>query len=383
MNTSDQNRQIRVERNFLEAVLENAAALVAILEPDGRIIRWNRTCEKVTGRLLFEVLGRPLSDFFTMTGHPATFEEIIHHATSGGQAVGCQLEWKSAGQEARIFLWSFTCLCEAPGDPVLIIGHGVDISERVQMEQRLRHRLALERMVAELSALLMDLLPDRLTDGIYNCLENLGHFFHWKRCDLILLSAEQPSIKETISWPAPRSDAPGTPPPLPGDITMEQLVRRTGEEGMVWLTSPAAIPAETAGAMAGGVLALPLACSGEHLGAGVFYPGEPGMSWTGDDLRMLRLVLEIMASAFSIHAYAGRQATLIANLQQAFSEIKRLSGLIPICANCKKVRDDHGYWLQVEEYIRDRTDANFSHGICPDCFNKLYPEFADQPGQDR
>ncbi|OPY83851.1 MAG: sensory histidine kinase AtoS [Smithella sp. PtaU1.Bin162] len=66
---------------------------------------------------------------------------------------------------------------------------------------------------------------------------------------------------------------------------------------------------------------------------------------------------------------------IIAELQQALSQVKTLSGLLPICASCKKIRDDKGYWHQVELYVRDRTKAEFSHGICPDCAQRLYPEY--------
>ena len=62
-------------------------------------------------------------------------------------------------------------------------------------------------------------------------------------------------------------------------------------------------------------------------------------------------------------------------LQDALAEVKTLSGLLPICANCKKIRDDKGYWNQIEAYIRDHSEADFSHSICPECAKKLYPEF--------
>ena len=61
-------------------------------------------------------------------------------------------------------------------------------------------------------------------------------------------------------------------------------------------------------------------------------------------------------------------------LQQALDEVKTLRGIVPICANCKKIRDDKGYWNQVEKYLSDHTEAKFSHGICPDCLEKLYPQ---------
>lgn len=65
---------------------------------------------------------------------------------------------------------------------------------------------------------------------------------------------------------------------------------------------------------------------------------------------------------------------LIAQLQKALAEVKKLSGLLPICASCKKIRNDQGYWEQIETYIGSRSEADFSHGICPECKKKLYPE---------
>ena len=65
---------------------------------------------------------------------------------------------------------------------------------------------------------------------------------------------------------------------------------------------------------------------------------------------------------------------LIHELQDALGEVKTLSGLIPICASCKKIRDDTGYWNQIETYIEARSEAGFSHGICPECAKTLYPD---------
>lgn len=65
---------------------------------------------------------------------------------------------------------------------------------------------------------------------------------------------------------------------------------------------------------------------------------------------------------------------LIVELRKALSEVKTLSGLLPICSSCKKIRNDQGRWEALEAYIRDRSDAEFSHGICPECAHKLYPE---------
>lgn len=65
-------------------------------------------------------------------------------------------------------------------------------------------------------------------------------------------------------------------------------------------------------------------------------------------------------------------------LEQALKEIKTLKGFLPICANCKKIRNDNGYWQEVASYISIHTDTQFSHGICPDCCTTLYPDFVDE-----
>ncbi len=70
----------------------------------------------------------------------------------------------------------------------------------------------------------------------------------------------------------------------------------------------------------------------------------------------------------------AEKESLIQELRQALQEVKVLSGFLPICASCKKIRDDKGYWNQLEEYISKHSQAEFSHGICPDCSKKLYPE---------
>jgi hypothetical protein len=77
------------------------------------------------------------------------------------------------------------------------------------------------------------------------------------------------------------------------------------------------------------------------------------------------------------------RSELIERLQIAINEVRTLKGYIPICASCKKVRTDEGYWEQIEKYIKDRSEAEFSHGICPDCAEKLYPGFMKKKKSDK
>jgi PleD family two-component response regulator len=70
-------------------------------------------------------------------------------------------------------------------------------------------------------------------------------------------------------------------------------------------------------------------------------------------------------------------AQRVCELEDALAQVRTLRGLLPICASCKKVRDDQGYWHDVEEYLHEHAHVDLSHGICPDCFQKLYPEYVD------
>ena len=77
-----------------------------------------------------------------------------------------------------------------------------------------------------------------------------------------------------------------------------------------------------------------------------------------------------------LSSLSAEQTTLIVKLQDALAKIKTLRGMLPICASCKKVRDDKGYWSQIEVYVRDHSEAEFTHGLCPDCAKKYFDEIS-------
>jgi PAS domain S-box-containing protein len=82
---------------------------------------------------------------------------------------------------------------------------------------------------------------------------------------------------------------------------------------------------------------------------------------------------------------AAERDQLIHKVRSAHQQVRALRGLLPICASCKKIRDDSGYWHQVESYLQSHAGVEFSHGICPDCMGRLYPEFPGEtaPRRDR
>jgi PAS domain S-box-containing protein len=110
-----------------------------------------------------------------------------------------------------------------------------------------------------------------------------------------------------------------------------------------------------------------------------FAPIQDETSWLGLVL-VLQDNTERRAAEQKLAKAAEAQENLIEELQEAMARIKTLHGLIPICASCKKIRDDGGYWHQVETYLSHHSDAQFSHGLCPDCFETLYPDYlTDKP----
>ncbi len=106
--------------------------------------------------------------------------------------------------------------------------------------------------------------------------------------------------------------------------------------------------------------------------------------WELDELITAVMLSVISLSFFSLRRWKeandGKKRLLSSNkeLRKAISEIKRLRGILPICAYCKRIKDDTGYWQQVELYISEHSDADFSHSFCPECMKKLYPEFAEE-----
>ena len=88
------------------------------------------------------------------------------------------------------------------------------------------------------------------------------------------------------------------------------------------------------------------------------------------------MILSALLGMFwgKIRQVDAEKSEIIADLQEALAKVKTLSGFLPICASCKKIRDDKGYWNHVEAYISEHSEAEFSHGVCPGCAKKLYPD---------
>jgi PAS domain S-box-containing protein len=119
-------------------------------------------------------------------------------------------------------------------------------------------------------------------------------------------------------------------------------------------------------------LAVPVLEGGKLLG-GVFLANK-GEDYVDEDLALLQRIGALYALALQRKWYEEERERLLLEREAALAQVKQLSGLLPICSGCKKIRDDRGYWQQIEHYISEHSEADFTHGLCPDCLRKIYPD---------
>jgi len=93
-----------------------------------------------------------------------------------------------------------------------------------------------------------------------------------------------------------------------------------------------------------------------------------------NDNKEVESIISFMRDITELKLAESEKDAVIDKLEKALYEIKTLSGLLPICSHCKKIRDADGCWNQIESYIHDHSEVNFSHSICPECAKKLYPD---------
>jgi PAS domain S-box-containing protein len=113
-------------------------------------------------------------------------------------------------------------------------------------------------------------------------------------------------------------------------------------------------------------------------------PGHYDMNLTlmQDSRRRIKGRLILIRDITRRKTAEAEKERLYTELKASLEQTRKLQGLLPICAHCKNIRDDEGYWHQVEAYVTRHSDATFSHGICPDCMKKLYPDYTKSDSKD-
>jgi len=264
-------------------------------------------------------------------------------------------------------------------------------AERKRVEEALRRSEEEARRLAKEAAALAEIgriISSTLDiEGVYERFtEEVQKLFPVDRTAFTIINPEDRTASTVyasgIKIP---SRHPGEVFPLAGSATekAEQeksgLIIKTENENEVAEQVPGLLPVFRAGIRS--VMMIPLISRDKVIGV-LNLQSTKANAYSERDLRLAEKVgTQIAGAIANAQLFAERKRVeverekLIGDLQKALSEVKKLSGFLPICASCKKIRDDKGYWNQIEAYIHDHSEAQFSHGICPDCKKKLYGDF--------
>lgn len=331
---------------------------------------WNPWMERHSGRPASEVIGRPLLGLYpdvaerkldrdyqrVLAGQTAVFAQRFHQYLLPLPARAEQTLVGRMQQSARIVP------LERDGQVVGTITIIEDATERVQREQELLRQVSLQEALAEVTRSI-------LTLDLNDCLQRIV------TQTAALIGAELVAVvfRDGDTYRVGASTQPVDI--VDGQVNPRSVVVAVAQSGEVFRVDDVQSVREPGrllplSARSRSVMATPLVSDEGTIGALV---AESERAQAFGDAEQALLV------SFSLHAaVAIGNARLHQALQNTMAEVKTLKGFIPICASCRKIRDDRGFWEQIEGYIMRHSTAKFSHSICPDCEKRLYPELSEE-----
>jgi transcriptional regulator with GAF, ATPase, and Fis domain len=273
---------------------------------------------------------------------------------------------QTAKQGQRLLHTKKVCIRGADGNTKYLLGISEDITERKQSESL---QSAIYK-ISEISVASENLLE--LYAGIHMVIDELMNTANF----YIALYNQKDELLE-FPYFVDEKDARPASRPLKKGLT--EYVLRTGSSLMAPpLMQKKLVEAgeiEMVGAPSIDWVGVPLKSGRDTFGAIVVQSYREQVRFGARELSMLNFVSDNIAAAIQRKKGEDERKKLVAELQESLSNIKTLKGLVPICSSCKKIRNDGGYWQQVEEYVAEHTEADFSHGICDECAHKLYPQY--------
>ena len=331
------------ERNFVSAILETTGALVVLFDSQGRFIRTNEAFEKTTGFSIIDIVGKTFWEILLVPDDVGHTKEIFNKIMSGEFPVEYQGKIVTREGKSRLIVWSITALKDNSGTIDYIIGSGIDITESMIVKELLKETsqnlLQSERKYRSLVANMPGAIyRSRLRD------EDSVEFLNSQ-------------IEEISGYPA-------------SDFYQDRkrayksIVYPDDYDGLMKAIQEGIDKKEP----------YKVEYRISHSNGSIRWVSERGQGIFDEEGQFLWLDGMVFDITERKNLEEEREV-MIRELTDALNKVKTLRGLIPICANCKKIRDDKGYWNQIEEYIKEYSDAEFSHSICPECTQKLYPEF--------
>lgn len=346
--------------------------LLCIAGFDGYFRELNPAWETILGYTRDELLAQPYLSFVHPDDRPATSQEV-QKLIAGGQTATFQNRYRCKDSSYRWLAWKAVPLA----DQQVIYATACEITHRRQAEKRLMAQSAVTRVLAE-SPSLAEASPQLLQAVCESVEWEVGLIWHVDR--------EANLLRCVALWHVPGIDVAQfkavshviTFPPgigLPGRVW--SAAKPAWIEDIVQDANFPRVPiAKTSGLH--GAFAFPILYGGEVTGVIEFFSRD--IQEPDEELLSMMGALGSQIGQFMARKRAEEERErLIQELQEALASIKTLRGLLPICATCKKIRDDKGYWNRLEEYISARSEAEFTHGICAECARKLHPDWDAVP----
>lgn len=321
------DRYLKDEQPFLERVFDATQDGIVILDRNFTIVRVNRWIEKkYTSKM--PLTGKTCRAVFRAR-QDSCLECPCIISLEAGKPHRHILPYPTAQSPTEWFEFSIFRLEDVDGQILGAIGHVNDITERKQTEELLKDEVNRRRILVEQSR-----------DGIV-VLDQNGKVYEANQQYARMLGYSMEELRQLYVWDW---DTRWTKEQLMKDM---QKVDEAGDHF------------ETRHRRKDGTI-----CDVEISANGSVYRGQ-------------KLVFCVCRDVSERNRIQKEREKLIKELQQALKEIKTLRGILPICSFCKKVRNDKGYWEQVDVYIHKHSHADISHGICPECMGKHYPEYAE------
>ncbi|MBM4349755.1 MAG: PAS domain S-box protein [Deltaproteobacteria bacterium] len=378
---------LRESEDRYRDLVEFSQDLICTHDLRGKLLSVNKGAANLLGYDSKFLLQKNLRDFL-LPEVKEGFADYLATIKKNGVAKGLMLVQTRTG-EKRLWEYNNTLRTEGVAEPI-VRGMAHDVTKRNQMEQALiRSEKAANRLSQENATIarIGQIISSTLDiDEVYSLFaEEVRKLIPFDRISVAIINSEAQTVTMAYAWGNEVDGRnQGDVFSLAHSIYEELVVTRSGllihaeDENELFKAYPHLLNSFRAGFRS--MISVPLISKDEVIGALHFRSLKPN-AYAELDLSLSERVGHQIAGAIANAKLFNEQKKaeaekekLIVQLQKALSEVKQLSGLLPICASCKKIRDDKGYWSQIETYIRDRSEAEFTHGICPDCFKKLYPD---------
>ena len=361
------------ERRF-RSVVQTATDAIVLADGNGNIIAWNRAAQLIFGYREEEVLGQPLTMMMPERYRDA-HRQGLARLQAGGEAhvIGTRVELHGIRKDGSEFPLELSIGTWQAAEGAFYSGIIRDITERKRAEKLQSTQLEVSLILAE---------SNSLTKAAPLLLKAICHTVGWELGAIWLVDHKASALRCNAIWHLPSLEARefvalSREVEFRSGVGLPGRVWAGGEP--VWITDVVTDPNFPRALMAikgglHGAFCFPIRIWSNILGVIEFFSREV----REPDSELLDMVTDIgikIGNFIERKRNEDKREQLIHELQSALVKVKTLSGLLPICATCKKIRDDKGYWKQLEDYISDHSEATFTHGICADCARKIHPDW--------